>query len=311
MVTDSTGDTPPQEWRREWEQRVRLAAPEQLNLGDGRATSYWPKGTGAAQANRLRTFGHLPTVLLDTFLLFIAEVVLNLVLGAAALFTIVINGHYLDRTGSVNTALSRATTSLSDWLTSPAGIACSALATQLAIVLILYLRLVRRGIMNWADLGFGPTLRRDPLRALAIGVGLGLLAFAVGEALLAIMHTIGLDVQEQQKSLQAVRHASLFEVVPFAVATALTAPVAEEAFFRGYALRALTVRYGLPIGLVVSSVLFAILHLAGGVGWVAVPLFVVGLILGWGYARTGNLLTNITAHALNNAIGVILLYTST
>ena len=70
-------------------------------------------------------------------------------------------------------------------------------------------------------------------------------------------------------------------------------------------------KYSGSSGCSFSSALFAVLHLAGGVGWVAVPLFVVGLILGWGYARTGNLLTNITAHALNNAIGVILLYTST
>jgi membrane protease YdiL (CAAX protease family) len=75
-------------------------------------------------------------------------------------------------------------------------------------------------------------------------------------------------------------------------------------------LRALTVRYGLRIGLVVSAALFAALHLGGDVGWVVVPLFAIGIILGWAYARTGNLLTNVTAHAVNNAIGVLLLYRS-
>jgi membrane protease YdiL (CAAX protease family) len=40
-------------------------------------------------------------------------------------------------------------------------------------------------------------------------------------------------------------------------------------------------------------------------------LIVVGALLAWGYARTGNLITDITAHALNNLIGVVLLLFST
>ncbi|HWE64817.1 MAG TPA: CPBP family intramembrane glutamic endopeptidase [Chloroflexota bacterium] len=302
---------PPAAWRREWEERVRRAAPEQLTFDHGRATRYWSSREHAGQSAVLESFGHWPVVTLDTILVFVAEVVLNLVLAAVAIFVIATNGPPLGHRSTAYNALQHASTVVSQqWLVSPVGIACSALVTQAGIMLILYLRVVRRGVLSWSDLGFGPVLRREPLRALALGIGFGLLAFVVGEALLSIMNAAGLDVQEQQKSFQSVRHTSPAELAPFFITTVLTAPLAEEAFFRGYALRALTVRYGLPIGLVVSSALFAVLHLGGAVGWVVVPLFVVGLVLGWAYARTGNLITSITAHAINNLIGVLLLYGS-
>lgn len=318
-VIDAPG-APASQWKRDYERRVEAAAPVQLKLDHGRSTSYHPDGRDGTQAQRLREFGRIPVVALDTFLVFVAVVLLNLMLEAAALFVIVINGGYLAHGSSVNTAMNHATGALTGWLTSPAGLAASALATQAAILLVVQVRLVHRDLLTWADLGWrrlrgtssepGEQACTPWRRALAIGLGLGVLAFLVGEVLLVAMHTAGIDVSEQERSFGSAHHASLLEFIPFALTTALTAPLAEETFFRGYALRALSVRYGFPAGLAVSSALFALLHLVGGVGWVVVPLFAVGAILGWGYARTGNLLTDITAHSVNNLIGLVLLYTS-
>lgn len=312
-------DAAPSQWKRAYDRQVEAASPMQINLDHGRSTSYFPDGRDGTQAQRLREFGSVPIVALDTFLVFLAVVLLNLILYAAALFVIVLTGHYLDHGSTVNAAMNDATSALNTWLTSPAGLAGSALATQAAILLVVQVRLVHRDLLSWADLGWRWGRAGDsdaagaPVRwptALAIGFGLGLLAFAVGEALLVAMHGIGIDVSEQERNFGSAHHASPAQFIPFALTTALTAPLAEETFFRGYALRALTVRYGFPIGLAGSSALFAALHLVGGVGWVVVPLFAVGVILGWGYARTGNLLTDITAHSVNNLIGLVLLYTS-
>jgi membrane protease YdiL (CAAX protease family) len=299
---------PPAEWRRDWEEHVRRAAPAQLNFDHGGATTYWGSRAQARRAAVVANFGRWPTVVIDTVVVFLSVEVLALVMSAIVLFVIALNGPTLAHGGSISEALSHASATEREWLSTPPGIAVLALASQAGLLLTLQLRVVLRGLLSWADIGFGPALRRAPLRALALGVGIGLLAFVVGEVLLAIMNEAGLDVREQANSLQSVRHAPIAQVIPFVLTTVFTAPLAEEAFFRGYMLRALTVRYGLAAGLGISSILFALLHLLGGVGWDVVPLFVVGVLLGWAYARTGNLLTDITAHAVNNLIGVLILY---
>jgi membrane protease YdiL (CAAX protease family) len=50
------------------------------------------------------------------------------------------------------------------------------------------------------------------------------------------------------------------------------------------------------------------LHVLGGVTWEAVGLVAIGAVLAYGYSLTGNLITNVTAHVLNNLIGLIALY---
>ena len=258
-----------------------------------------------AMVGRLNAFGRLTSVVVDTILLVISELVLGLLLGLAAYGFFVLHGKY------PNSGAGSAATDLSHWLSSPTGLGLSALVTQAGIFLILQLRVVRPGLLSWNDIGFGPALRRDPLHAFALGLGLGLAVFVVGEVLLLVMQAVGLPVNGQQQQLQSVHHTSALSFAFFALTAAVTAPIAEEAFFRGYVLRALATRQGFPVGALVSSLLFGLLHLTGGVGLVALPLMVVGALLAWGYARTGNLITDITAHALNNLIGVVLLLLST
>lgn len=299
--------SPPEQWRREYQERVRRTAPEQLHLDHGQIATYWSTPDAAGQWKMLQSFGRWTTVCLDTILVFIGELVLNILLAAIAVFTIAVNNPALHHGLPVATALHDASQSTLDWLVSPIGIALGALATQAAIILVVYLRVVRRLHSSWFELCF-VTLRRSPWRSAAIGLGLGLSAFVVGEVMLSVMQAMGLDISGQEQALKSVRHASLITVLPFFFTTVISAPLVEETFFRGYALRAMTARYGLRVGLITSSALFAVLHLAGGVGWEVLPLFVVGIILGWGYALTGNLITDMSAHALNNAIGVVLLY---
>ena len=299
--------SPPEQWRRDYQERLRQTAPEQLRLDHGQTATYWSRPESARLWKTLQGLGRWTSVCLDTLLVFIGELVLNILLAAVAVFTIAANNPSLHHGLPIDSALHNASQSTLDWLQSPIGIALGALATQAAIVLVVYLRVVRHARISWHDLILAP-LHRRPWRSAAIGIALGLAAFVVGEVLLSVMQAAGLDVSGQEDALKSVRHASLLAVLPFFITTVVTAPLAEETFFRGYALRTMTARYGLRAGLIASSALFAVLHLAGGVGWEVFPLFVIGIILGWGYALTGNLITDISAHALNNAIGVVILY---
>jgi membrane protease YdiL (CAAX protease family) len=103
---------------------------------------------------------------------------------------------------------------------------------------------------------------------------------------------------------------SLGALVLLFVVVAIGTPIVEELFFRGFLLRAIGKRFGVPIAIVVSSIVFGALHLqAGGWGslWIVGLLSVYGLILAIAAVRTdGRLGPSIVAHAINN--GVTLLY---
>lgn len=83
---------------------------------------------------------------------------------------------------------------------------------------------------------------------------------------------------------------------------AVVAPVAEEIFFRGFIYGGMRNLWGVGWGMVVSSVVFALVHITPGV---LVPIFVIGLVLAYLYERTGSLWPSIILHALVNAVAFL------
>ena len=82
----------------------------------------------------------------------------------------------------------------------------------------------------------------------------------------------------------------------------LIAGFCEEVFFRGLLLP------NLPFGLLLSSVAFGILHLPGFKFWIySVWAALSGALFGWLFLLTGSLWLPITAHSVNNIIGMFLL----
>jgi membrane protease YdiL (CAAX protease family) len=95
----------------------------------------------------------------------------------------------------------------------------------------------------------------------------------------------------------------------------LAAPVAEELIFRGLlqtGMRKATRSMGAGpgVGVVVSTLLFTLVHLGGGVpmerAYALVPIFLVGLACGIAYERTGRLGVPIAMHVVFNAANVAL-----
>jgi membrane protease YdiL (CAAX protease family) len=288
--TDHDEAPPPEQWRQENERQFAQAEAEGYH----------------DRARRLRGFGDWQNVVVDTVLLVLVEILLILVLEKIVFGIMWLQGNYLTDGGISNATINNGVT---DWFASPTGLGFSSLAAQGSMFLVLQLRVVGRGLLSWKEIGFGPALRNRAGRAFLIGLGIGVAAFVIGEILLTAMHAVRIPVNGQQEELASVHRTQILPFLFFACTASITAPIAEESFFRAYALRALTVRYTFPVGIAGSSLLFGLLHLTGGVGWVFIPLIVIGAILAWGYGRTGNPITNITAHALNNLIGVILLLT--
>ena len=74
-------------------------------------------------------------------------------------------------------------------------------------------------------------------------------------------------------------------------------PVAEEIFFRGLLYGWLRQRIGVRNGLLISSFLFALLHMDAVAFF---PILGLGLLFGWAYERTGSLAAPVAIHILHN-----------
>ena len=88
------------------------------------------------------------------------------------------------------------------------------------------------------------------------------------------------------------------------VAVGLLAPFAEEVVFRGAVLRQLLTTRLTPLAAVsVSALLFALAHLNPA----QMPhAFLVGLLLGWMYWRTGSILPGMAYHWANNSVAYLI-----
>jgi membrane protease YdiL (CAAX protease family) len=82
-------------------------------------------------------------------------------------------------------------------------------------------------------------------------------------------------------------------------------PIIEELMFRGTILHGFLGRYRHINAIILSSLLFAIIHLNP---WQLISAFIIGCFLGWILVRTRSLYPCIIAHAFNNFIPCIIFY---
>lgn len=113
----------------------------------------------------------------------------------------------------------------------------------------------------------------------------------------AMLNLMGIDPAPQPVfTLYLSEHR--WAVVQLLLALAVVfGPIAEELFFRGLVYGWLRVRIGVRGGLLISSLLFAALHM-DGVAFV--PILGLGLLFGWVYERTGSLVAPIAIHIFHN-----------
>ena len=109
-----------------------------------------------------------------------------------------------------------------------------------------------------------------------------------------------MEMQEIAKYfLDAVRHSEWRRVLLAAGIAGVVAPVTEEFLFRGYFYGVLRCYLGAVPALLLTSLLFAAIHMNGPV---FLPLFVLGACFTLAYEATGSLLTSMVMHALFNGV---------
>jgi membrane protease YdiL (CAAX protease family) len=160
-----------------------------------------------------------------------------------------------------------------------------------ALVVVVAMRLARWPVRRvLAGAGFSTrTLRR----LLLLGAGNLLL---IGSLLYLIAVVFGPVKQPVLEDLLVAGTALEFAVVALGVAAG--APVLEELLVRGVVLRGLVANRGRVVGVLLSSLFFALLH---GPTLQAAPAFLNGVVWALVLLRTGSLGATVFLHALNNA----------
>ncbi|MDL2270600.1 CPBP family intramembrane metalloprotease [Methanobrevibacter sp. OttesenSCG-928-I08] len=82
------------------------------------------------------------------------------------------------------------------------------------------------------------------------------------------------------------------------ISSVIIAPLFEELLFRGIILQKLNKRLGIIVSILISSILFGIIHDLGGI----FSAFIFGICMCILYIKSNNILVPIFAHALNNLI---------
>ncbi|MDX2230931.1 MAG: CPBP family intramembrane glutamic endopeptidase [Leptolyngbyaceae cyanobacterium bins.349] len=124
----------------------------------------------------------------------------------------------------------------------------------------------------------------------------GLLSYVAPAAVEALLREVEAEANPQTAN-------SLVLQVVSAIAVILVAPIAEELIFRGFMLQRWGVKWNLPLALILSSVVFGLLHLTNPIG-----LTVFGFLMGVLYIKTRSLIVPIAGHMLNNVIATSLQY---
>lgn len=102
---------------------------------------------------------------------------------------------------------------------------------------------------------------------------------------------------------RGLKNPSLWEAINY-LGGGIAAAFIEETFFRGWLQTLAVKKFGVYIGIFISTLIFALSHLIAISGWLRVATFFPGLIMGILRYRGGSVLPSIIYHALCNVWAV-------
>lgn len=152
----------------------------------------------------------------------------------------------------------------------------------------------------WSDLGV--SFRTVDLVGVPVGVATQFVLIPVLYWPLRELWPDTFDVERiEERAQELADQAGGFNTVLLVLVVVVGAPVVEELVYRGLVQRSLSRTVGAASGLLLASILFAVIHFSP----VEYPgLFLAGSVFGLGTALTGRLGSSIVTHAAFNAAGL-------
>ncbi|MFP4071955.1 MAG: CPBP family intramembrane glutamic endopeptidase [Desulfovibrionales bacterium] len=164
---------------------------------------------------------------------------------------------------------------------------------ELPLLAVVWWFTVRKYHTGWEALGFSGF---DP-KVLWSGVKLLFLAMLFNMLYGLLLSPFGLRAQPDLVPI----FQTLDSPWPLLLGGAVLIPVVEEVFFRGFLFTGLRERYGWQRAMVISALLFALVHLQ----FLAIPpIFVMGLIFAYLYQRSGSIWPATILHVAMNAMAL-------
>ena len=130
------------------------------------------------------------------------------------------------------------------------------------------------------------------------------LVFAFDAGYSALYERIAHHPMPGQEAIPLIKYSLRANPFTACLAIVVVAPMVEEILFRGLMFGALEKRLPISVVIVVSALLFALAHLQ--ISYI-VPIFCMGVVLGWIRWKSGSLGPSMLIHSLNNGLSLLFL----
>ncbi|MGH1260078.1 MULTISPECIES: lysostaphin resistance A-like protein [Bacillus] len=168
---------------------------------------------------------------------------------------------------------------------------------------VVYLFCIKRYKLSWKDIGIWKLSWRDFLWTVVALIFLIIVSITV----LMIMEKMGISF-ENSKTETVQNDKSIYAFCIAVIGAAVISPIYEEVLYRGVFYTFFRDRYGISGGVLISSIIFTVVHIPT---YNTLPVnFLSGVVFAWLYEKTNSILSAMIAHALFNFIAVFLTFVS-
>ena len=186
----------------------------------------------------------------------------------------------------------------------PFPVALISLPVNETLIVVITLLFAKYKGVSLKELG----LRKPSIRILMIVSAVAVPLFLLGVGISAGEEMVFGSDPTAELVEEAVMPRDSFQLVAIIALSLVLVGPCEELAFRGFVQRGFENSFGKGQGLLVSSVLFGLLHGLNTL-YAVVPVFVVGLVLGYVWQRTGgNTTATAVMHGVYDAIAIAIAY---
>lgn len=153
--------------------------------------------------------------------------------------------------------------------------------------------------LSWSEVGVKPFAVKEWKIIILFSIIL-----MVGAVIIVVLTSFLGNSWENSKTEAIQQNVTFFTVLIAFISAAVISPIYEEIFYRGFLYRWLRTRTGFTGAILISSLIFTIVHIPA---YNAMPVnFFSGIIFALAYERTGSIWPSVIIHGLTNGIMVLL-----